>query len=187
MNLYMKFMNIQRYEHMPFYFYPAGQSVVSFEDGILKFIDFMVDAHELERNKSDFNKSFYFRSRYVFQNFHRYSNDTMANLMFDTQLRKIDYDQMNSVIDRQTKVFYAVATLSHLTALSWATYALRYRRLNKLQCVLVGTAMFYGFNAVNSIEYKLLVDQPVISEARRLGLGQWVQPNGSLRARGLNF
>lgn len=84
MTVYMNFMNIQRYEHMPFYFYPYGQSVVSFEDGILKFIDFAVDAHELERNKTDFNKNFYQRSRYVAHNFHRYSNDTMANLMFDT-------------------------------------------------------------------------------------------------------
>lgn len=81
--LYMRFLNIQRYEHMPFYFYPAGQSVVSFEDGILKFMDFLVDAHELERNKQDWNKNSYDRTKYVALNFHRYSNDTMANLMFD--------------------------------------------------------------------------------------------------------
>lgn len=102
-------------------------------------------------------------------------------------MRKIDYDQINSVIDRQTKLFYGAATLTHLFALSWATYALRYRRLNKLQCVLVGSAMYLGFNQVNNIEYKLLVDQPVISEARRLGLGQYVQANGSVRPRGLNY
>jgi hypothetical protein len=30
--LYGAFMNIQRYDHMPFYFYPGGVSVVSFED-----------------------------------------------------------------------------------------------------------------------------------------------------------
>jgi len=53
--LYMKFMDIRRYEHMPFYFYPYGQSVVSYEDGVLKFIDFLVDAHEIERNKQDYS------------------------------------------------------------------------------------------------------------------------------------
>jgi len=81
---YHKFMNIKRYDHMPYYIYPYGQKVVSFEDGVLKFLDYLVDAHELERNKSDFDKSFYQRSNYVARNFARYSNDTMANLMFDT-------------------------------------------------------------------------------------------------------
>ena len=58
-----------------------------FEDGILKFCDYLVDAHELERNKSDIDMSQYERTNYVYRNFHRYSNDTMANLMFDTKCR----------------------------------------------------------------------------------------------------
>ena len=82
--VYNAFMGIRRYEHMPFYIYPSGQKVVSFEDGVLKFADFLVDAHELERNTHDAQKTFYSRSIYVKDNFHRYSNDTMANLMFDT-------------------------------------------------------------------------------------------------------
>lgn len=57
---------------------------MSFEDSIIKFMDYLVDAHELERNKQDFGKVFYDRANYVRSNFHRYSNDTMANLMFDT-------------------------------------------------------------------------------------------------------
>lgn len=58
--------------------------MVSFEDGVIKFLDFLVDAHEIERNKTDAKRTFYQRSNYVFSNFHRYSNETMANLMFDT-------------------------------------------------------------------------------------------------------
>jgi len=84
---YMNFMTIKRYEHMPFYFYPQGQKVVSFEDGVIKFLDHLVDAHEIERNNEDAKQSFYNRARYVISNFHRYSNDTMANVMFDTKLR----------------------------------------------------------------------------------------------------
>lgn len=185
--VYMQFLNIRRYEHMPFYFYPYGQSVVGFEDGVLKFIDFLVDAHELERNTQDANKSFYSRANYVARNFHRYSNDTMANLMFDTQLRKLDYDRLNSVIDRQTALFYGASTLTHLTALSWATYALRYRTLNKPQVLAVGTAAYFGFQSINSILYKVMVDQHVINEARDIGQGSFVQPNGSLRPRGHNY
>jgi hypothetical protein len=125
-------MGIKRYDHMPFYFYPQGQAVVSFEDSVLKFMDHLVDAHELERNKSDANKSFYYRANYVARNFHRYSNDTMANLMFDTQMRKSDYDRMNSIVDMQTGKFYLGTSALHLTIMAYSTYFFRYRTLSKL-------------------------------------------------------
>lgn len=71
-NLYYRFMNIKRYEHMPFYFYPAAKSWISFEDTIITFLDWLVDAHEQERNQADLNRTFYQRSLYVYQNFLRY-------------------------------------------------------------------------------------------------------------------
>ena len=145
LGLYNQFMNIRRYEHFPFYVYPGSRKVVGFEDSVLKFIDFLVDAHELERNKSDSGKSSYNRTNYVFNNFHRYSNDTMANLMFDTKLEKCEYDRMNSVIDQQSFKFYGAATMTHFFALSYASYFLRYRTLSKPQVLVVGTAFYFGF------------------------------------------
>jgi hypothetical protein len=65
-------MNIRRYDHMPFYIYPQAKSWVSFEDTIITFLDWMVDAHELERNKFDKNRNFYARTLYVYENFLRY-------------------------------------------------------------------------------------------------------------------
>jgi len=50
-------------------------------------MDHLVDAHEIERNKEDLKKNAYQRNEYVLCNWHRYSNDTMANLMFDTKCR----------------------------------------------------------------------------------------------------
>jgi len=58
-NLYNNFMNIQRYDHFPFYIYPQGVSVNNVEEKVIRFIDDLVDAHELERNTNDFNKNFY--------------------------------------------------------------------------------------------------------------------------------
>jgi hypothetical protein len=130
--VYNAFMGIRRYEHMPFYIYPSGQRVVSFEDGVLKFVDHLVDAHEIERNKNDAQKTFYSRAIYVKDNFHRYSNDTMANLMFDTQLRKSEYDRLNTAFDWNTKLFYASATATHILTMAYASYFFRYRTLNKL-------------------------------------------------------
>jgi hypothetical protein len=154
----MKVMDIRRYEHMPFYFYPMGQSVVSFEDGVLKFLDYLVDAHELERNKVDSAVTFYERANYVARNFHRYSNDTMANLMFDTQLKKWQYDKLNSIIDHQTKVFYGVSTLTHTLILSWSAFFFRYRTLSKFQTLMAGSVYYFAFAPINNIQYKLIVD-----------------------------
>ena len=79
-------LSIKRYDKFPFYIYPQGMMVSSLEDSIIKFMDYLVDAHELERNKSDGSRNFYFRTNYVSRNFLRYSNDTMANCMFDDKL-----------------------------------------------------------------------------------------------------
>lgn len=81
-------MGIKRYEHMPFYFYPSGVSVVSLEDKLLNYIDWAVDAHEEARNTADSNKTFYMRAVYLYDNYLRYQNDTVCNVMFDTQANK---------------------------------------------------------------------------------------------------
>ena len=95
---YQAFLGIRRYEHFPFYIYPQGMGLSSFEDKVIKFMDFLVDAHELERNKTDYGMNFYFRSNYVGTNFLRYSNDTMANCMFEDKLHQNQYDRLNSVM-----------------------------------------------------------------------------------------
>lgn len=161
-------MSIRRYDHFPFYIYPSGVSVNNFEEGVLTFIDNLVDAHELERNKSDRNKSFYQRSIYVQRNFHRYSNDTMANLMFDTQLRKTEYDRLNSVMSLQTNLFYAGATATHFAILAYATYFFRYRTITKLQTLAIGSAYYAAFGNINNILYKVIVDRKIIQEARNI-------------------
>ena len=185
--VYNNFMNIRRFENFPFYVQPGAAKLSSFEDSVIKFCDHLVDAHELERNKNDARKSFYSRANYVFRNFHRYSNDTMANLTFDTKLRKNEYDRLNNIIDTQTQKYYIGATLTHFSYMAYASYFFRYRTLNKLQVLAVGTAYYFAFNFINNIQYKVVVEKPVIDEARKMGLDHFVQPNGSFRPRLLNF
>ena len=50
LKIYDNFMNIKRYEHMPFYFYPGGVSISGTQDKIVNFFDWTVDAHEDARN-----------------------------------------------------------------------------------------------------------------------------------------
>ena len=76
-------MNIKRYDRMPFYIAPAATEIVNYEDEIIHRLDWAVDAHEEARNTEDRNRNFYARSVYVYNNFHRYQNDTVCNLMYD--------------------------------------------------------------------------------------------------------
>ena len=185
--LYDNFMNIKRYDQFPFYVQPGAKSLSGFEDTVLRFLDHLVDAHEIERNKSDVNRSFHNRANYVMRNFHRYSNDTMANLMFDTRLRKNEYDRLNSVLGTRTMMYYASTTFSHFFYLAYASYFFRYRTLNKFQVLAVGSAYFVAFNFINNIQYKLMVEQPFLNEVRSMGLSSYIQPNGTYRARSLNY
>jgi len=86
----------------------------------------------------------------------------MANLMFDTKLRKSEYDRMNHVVAQSTLNYYLAATFSHLIVLSYSAYFFRFRRLNKVQVLAVGSLYWYGFNSINSTLYSLLVDRKVV-------------------------
>ena len=107
--------------------------------------------------------------------------------MFDTRIRKSDYDRLNSICSTQSAFYYAGASLMHLTILAYASFFFRFRRLTKLQVGVVGTAYYYGFQSVNETLYKLLVDKKIIDAARKMGYEQHIQPNGTLKNRGLNF
>jgi len=107
--------------------------------------------------------------------------------MFDTQLRKTEYDRLNSVMNLQNGLFYIGATATHFAILAYATYFFRYRTLNKMQTLAVGSAYYAAFGNINNILYKLIVDRKIISEARTMNQGAHVQPTGTYKARGLNF
>ena len=98
--VYGNFMNIKRYDSMPYYFAPTGAKVVAFEDSVINFLDWLVDAHEDARNKEDKNRNFYSRSNYMYRNWFRLQNETVANVMLDTKAPKPHYDRLNSIITR---------------------------------------------------------------------------------------
>jgi len=187
LGVYYNFMDIKRYDHMPFYIYPRAKSWISFEDTILTFLDWAVDAHELERNKADLNRSFYQRSLYVYQNFLRYNNDTVANVMFDTKARKLEYDRLNSVVSVANTKFFAATTALHTLGFAYLAYFFRFRRVNYASAFAISCAYYYFFTKANQTLYKVIVDRQVIATARELGLEAHVQPVGHFKNRGHNF
>ena len=184
---YSSFMDIKRYDKMPFYAAPAAETVVNYEDKIITFIDFLVDAHEDSRNTADKNRSFYQRSIYTYNNFLRYQNDTMGNMMFEVCAGKPDHARLNSIITQRNLAFYASATAVHSFAFAWLSLVLRFRRITLIPTLAIGTVYFSVFQNVNNILYKLIVDQAVIRETRRLGYGAQVQPVGERTNKGINY
>lgn len=180
-------MDIKRYEHFPFYIYPQVKSWISFEDTIITFLDYMVDAHEQERNRADNHRSFYQRSIYVWDNFLRYQNDTMANLMFDTQLKKIEYDKLNALMSRKQTQFYLTMSGVHSVGFMYLAYFFRFRRVTLLPALLISSGYYYFFTQTNNIAYKWIVDRNIINLTRSLGHEKHIQPTGRFINRGLNY
>ena len=86
--------------------------------------------------------------------------------MFDTQLRKIEYDELNSVSRKSNFIYYMSMTGFHTFAFMYMTYFFRYRRVNLTATLLISSAYYFFFTQVNNIAYKLIVDARIISAAR---------------------
>ena len=99
LRIYSAFMDIKRYDRMPYYIAPAAGQVVNYEEELFNLMDWAVDAHEEARNKEDRNRNFYARSVYAYNNYMRYSNDTLCNLMFDVKAPRPVYDKVNATLD----------------------------------------------------------------------------------------
>ena len=185
--IYSGFMNIERHSEFPFYFSPGSSKAGSIGDNVLDFFDWLCDVHEENRNVEDRNRSFYQRSVYVYKNYFRYANPTVANVMFDTQASKPAYDKLNSTVSQQMKYYYLATVSTHMLSMMYMTYFFRYRRLGFMPVVAVGGAYFYAFEQINDIYYKLIVDKAVLQTAREFGLDQHCQPVGTFKNRGFNY
>lgn len=95
---YSAFGDIKRTDSFPFYISPLVKKGDKQENNVMRKLDWLCDAHEEARNEADDNKSFYLRSIYVYNNFLRYQNETVRNVMFDTNASKHAYAKLNSII-----------------------------------------------------------------------------------------
>jgi hypothetical protein len=107
--------------------------------------------------------------------------------MYDTKLRKNDYDRLNSVVSVGNTRFLIATTLTHTLGFMYLAYFFRFRRVGLLPALGISTAYYYAFTKINNAAYKLLVDRPVIETARAIGQEAIVQPTGHHKNRGHNF
>ena len=130
--MWERIMRLERGNKFPFYIFPNVKKGDGMLDTFLLFVDNLVDAHETERNPYDANKDFYHRAYYVGTNIFRLQNDTLSNMMFDTQLPKPQYDRMNNAIATRTGYYMGLMTAFHTASLAGISYFFRYRKLTIL-------------------------------------------------------
>jgi len=98
----------------------------------------------------------------------------MANLMFDTQLRKCDYARYNSLLALKNTQFYVAMSSFHSIGFMYMAYFFRFRRVTLAPALLISSAYYYFFTKTNNIAYKLMVDRHVLNLARQSGQGKHV-------------
>ena len=111
----------------------------------------------------------------------------MANIMFDTKAKKIDYDRLNSTMRIANLKYYLATSTLHTLGFMYMAYFFRFRRVNLAPSLLISCGYYYFFTKTNDIAYKVIVDKEVIRLARELGHGSRVQPVGHFKNRGLNY
>ena len=124
---------------------------------------------------------------FVWNNWLRYSNPTVCNVMFDTQASRHQYDKLNSTVSRQQGLFYLTASAFHGLAFMYLSYFFRFRRMGPLPILAIAYGYHTAFEQVNDILYSVIVDKEILSQARSLGLERHAQPAGQVKNRGLNF
>lgn len=107
--------------------------------------------------------------------------------MFDTKLRRLDYDRYNSLMQRKLLQFYATTSALHTVGFMYLSYFFRFRRLGLPATFLVAGAYAYFFKVTNNIAYKLIVDRNVINLARSSGHDKFIQPIGHFKNRAPNY
>lgn len=123
----------------------------------------------------------------MYSNYLRYQNDTIANLMYDTQLKKNEYARINSVAASKNTQFYVRMSAFHTLSFIYLAYFFRFRRVNLGPAFLISCGYYYFFQKTNNIAYKWFVDRNVIKLTRQLGHEQHIQPVGHFKNRGLNY
>lgn len=69
----------------------------------------------------------------------------------------------------------------------YMSFFFRFRRVGKLPVLAIAAAYTSAFENINNILYKVIVDRPILAEARSMGLDKHVQPAGTRKERGFNY
>jgi hypothetical protein len=162
-------MRRERGTDFPYYFPEEAYFVKKLVVAALDKFDNFVHYHELERNKDgDYNKTFPERFSWVLNNFHYYSNDTMANLYFSKKLPDGDYTKLKNLYNSYALLFLGYNSLTGVGILAMTNFFFRNRKVSLPLVFVASLTSTAAISANFQLSYKLC-DSMFNYNVRRLG------------------
>lgn len=176
----------ERGTEFPFYFPNEREFLIGMVSYLMEGLDRFVNLQEPERYPGETDLTFIRRMKYVFYNFHYYSNGTMANLYFSKQLPQRDYQRVKHLYNHYALGFMAYNTLSGLFLVALTNYFFRSRKAT-LPTVFASSLVIYGLFAMNYRASYVIADRMFSNNVRRLGHTKLIHNYGAEYPRNVDY
>ena len=179
-------MRRERGTEFPFYFPNETKLVMeAVEKSSDKLNDF-VHLHESERNRGDINKTFIERLKYFVQNYHYYSNDTMANLYFSERLPIRDYQRIKSNFNLLFFSWFSYNCLSGVFLVALNNHFFRSRRTSIPMVFLASLSTMAALGVNYEVSHQVM-EKFLNLQVRRLGYAHLIHNKGKRYPRNIDF
>ena len=184
---YWLMMNRERGTEFPFYFPGEADRLSKGVESITERFDEFLNCHEMEKNRDgDFEKTLAERFRWVFKNFHIYSNDTMSNMYFTKKLPDRDYQRLKHTYNQLSIAFLGYNTLSGILLIALNNFAFRSRKVSLPLVALASASTMLTMTCNYHLSYYFF-DKFLSISARRLGHGEMIHRYNTHYKRNLEF
>jgi len=176
----------ERGTEFPYYFPAEGKFLQEKLEQATELCNNTINLHESERNRADFDQTFVSRFKYVIQNFHYYSNDTIANLYFSEKLPVRDYQRVKSNYNKLFFSWFAYNCATGVFLVALNNHFFKSRKAS-LPLVLGATLTTMASLAVNyELSYQVM-EKLLNVQVRRLGYEHLIHNKGARYPKNVDF
>lgn len=159
----------------PYYLVDEREAVVHAVKESVGIIDDFIHNHEPEMDKGEgaYGQHYLNRLKYVFKNFHYYSNETIANLYFQTKLPLGDYQRIKNVYNHYYFTWLGYNSLSGIFLVALNNYFFRCRKVT-LPVVFLASLTTFAMISANYKVSECIMNYGLNQYVRRLGYKEHV-------------
>ena len=173
-DLYTGFLDRERGVDMPYYFPTATRVVKQGLQSEFESLANMVAVHESPLNKHRLNNwTYYKRLMYKTRNFYLYSNETMNNLFYYTQMSSSEYQKVKSNYNFLFGTNLLYNAVSGTALVAYINHQLA-RQNRGVFGALVGSLVVFGLLYANYEISDRVKNYFFNNTVRRLGYGQFI-------------
>jgi len=170
-NIYHGILNIERGTEYPMYFPFLTRHIKFGINELIAYGTHFVRHHEPEINTEGRNDYTDFqRLEYFFNNFYKYQNGTMKNLMYSSQIPRTQLHRMESLYNYTALTFFAYNVISGTALVAVVNFYARSYKPNLLTAA-VATIPLYALIWFNYSLSDKVKNYFINNSARRLGYG----------------